>query len=217
MDASHQKRKRGTMRASLVARARVVKAGLVWAVLTGAVSLAGAQTSTWKIDMPHTEADFTIRHMAISNVRGRFGNVKGTITLDPNDVTKSSVEAIVDVTTVDTGVAQRDGDLRSPHFFEVEKFPIMTFASKSVTKSGDDYNVAGDLTMHGVTKAVTLHLEAPGKAAIGPDGREHRGFTATTTIRRQDFGLNWNGMLKSGDAMLGDDVKVTLDVEAIRQ
>lgn len=190
---------------------------LVMAVLASAASLAAAQT-TWKIDTPHSEADFTIRHMAISNVRGRFGNVNGTITLDPNDVTKSSVNATVDVTTVDTGVAQRDGDLKGANFFEAAKFPTMTFASKSVTKSGDDYNVVGDLTMHGVTKSVTLHLDAPGATEQADQhGKLHRGFTATTTIHRQDFGLTWNGTLKSGDTMLGDDVKVTLDVEAIKQ
>lgn len=186
-------------------------------LLAGAASLAAAQTTTWKIDPAHSQAEFTVRHMAISNVRGRFGNLGGSIALDPSDLTKSSVNAIVDVSTVDTGVTQRDNDLKSDHFFDVAKFPAMAFVSKSIEKSGDDYVITGDLTMHGVTKSVTLHLDAPGKEETGMEGKMHRGFSATTTLHRQDFGLTWNGALKSGDAVVGDDVKISLDIEAIKQ
>jgi polyisoprenoid-binding protein YceI len=180
--------------------------------------IAQAQTSTWKIDPLHSAADFSIRHMGLSNVHGHFGNVNGTVMIDDKDFTKSSVNATVDVTTVDTGVPQRDGHLKSPDFFDVAKFPTMTFVSKKITGSGDEYHVIGDLTMHGVTKTVDLTMDKPGKEEPGMDGKSiHRGFSATTTIHRQDFGLTWQGTLKSGDAVLGDDVKVSLDVEIIKQ
>lgn len=179
---------------------------------------AGAQAVTYKIDSTHSEADFSIRHMAISNVHGRFGDVKGNITYNPADVTGSKVEATVDITTVDTGVAQRDTHLKSADFFDVAKYPVMTFKSRSVKKDGEGFDVEGDLTLHGVTKPVTLKVEQPSKEQTGMDGKtQARGFEASTTINRKDFGLNWNGTLKSGDAALGDDVKVTLSIEAGRQ
>lgn len=186
-------------------------------VLAAATYPALAQTSTWKIDPAHSQAEFTIRHMAISNVRGRFTNISGTIRFDEKNPANSGVNATIDTTTVDTGVAQRDGHLKSPDFFDVAKFPTMSFASKGISHSGEDYSVAGDLTIHGVTKPVVLHLDAPGKEEIGPENKAHRGFTASTTIHRQDFGLVWNGTLKSGDSVLGDDVKITLDIEAVKE
>jgi polyisoprenoid-binding protein YceI len=196
-------------------------AALVLGISTG-VSMGGSAlaqspgATAWKIDPPHSAAEFSIRHMGLSNVHGRFGGVSGTITIDPADLTKSSVNATIDVTTVDTGVPQRDGHLKSPDFFDVAKYPTMTFTSKSVSKSGEGYTVNGDLTMHGVTKPVVLDVE-PSKEQTGPEGKAHRGFDATTTLHRQDFGLVWNGTLKSGDSVLGDDVKVTLDIEAVKQ
>jgi polyisoprenoid-binding protein YceI len=128
------------------------------------------------------------------------------------------VEATVDVNTVDTGVAQRDQALRSPEFFDVAKYPTMTFKSTSVKTQGSTYLVTGDLTLHGVTKPVTLTLESPGNEQVGMDAKSvHRGFTATTTINRQDFGLTWNGTLKSGESVVGNDIKIELDIEAVRQ
>jgi polyisoprenoid-binding protein YceI len=186
------------------------------ALVLGTVAFASAQSSTWKIDPAHSSADFSIRHMGLSNVHGHFAGVNGTIALDPADLTKSSVNATIDVTTVDTGMPQRDTHLKSPDFFDVAKYPTMTFASKSVTGSGDDYKLAGDLTLHGVTKPVVLTLE-PSKEQTGMEGKLHRGFEASTTIHRQDFGLVWNGTLKSGDNVLGDDVKITLEIEAVKQ
>jgi polyisoprenoid-binding protein YceI len=189
---------------------------LAGALALGTVTLAHAQSSTWKIDPAHSAAEFTVRHMGLSNVHGRFGGVTGQITLDPADLSKSSVKATIDTTTVDTGVAPRDTDLKSPNFFEVAKYPTMTFVSKSVTKNGDGYTLAGDLTMHGVTKQVVLAMDSPSKElAMGKQTR--RGFDAATSIHRQDFGLNWGGAQKSGDAMIGDDVKVTLEVEAVKE
>jgi len=196
----------------------VRKFAVAVAFLAASSLFAQAQTSTWKIDPPHSGAEFSIRHMGLSNVHGKFGNVNGTILLDDKDFTKSSVNATVDVTTVDTGVTKRDDHLKSADFFEVAKYPTMTFVSKKITTSGDDYHVIGDLTLHGVTKTVDLTMDKPGKEQIGMDGKSiHRGFSATTTIHRQDFGLVWNGTLKSGDNVLGDDVKVSLDVEAVKQ
>ena len=191
----------------------------VFAAMTVVASLLSyAQTSSWKIDSAHSAANFSIKHMGISTVHGHFGNVNGTVMLDEKDFTKSSVNATIDVTTVDTGVAMRDTHLKSPDFFDVAKFPTMTFAGKKITASGDDYHLVGDLTLHGVTKSVELTMDKPGKEQVGGDGKSiHRGFTATTTIHRQDFGLVWNKPLSSGDMMLGDDVKVELDVEIVKQ
>ena len=184
------------------------------AVVVLGSGLMSAQVTQWKIDANHSEADFAIKHMSISTVHGTFRGISGTITYDPADVVKSGVEASIDVTSVDTGVAARDTHLKSADFFDVAKFPTMTFKSTSVKKAGDHYDVTGDLTLHGVTKPVVLKLEELGKSQIGMDGKSvHRGFTATTTINRTDFGLSWNGSLKSGDAMLGNDVRIELDIE----
>jgi polyisoprenoid-binding protein YceI len=186
-------------------------------LIAASAAVAGAQTTTWKIDPAHSQAAFTIRHMGISNVNGRFGNISGTISLNDKDLIRSGVDATIDTTTVDTGVAQRDGHLKSPDFFDCAKYPDMTFASKILTRSGDDYAITGDLTIHGVTRRVVLKLDAPAKEQLGPDNKLHRGFSASTTIRRQDFGLVWAGTLKSGDAMVGDDAKITLDIEAVKE
>ena len=186
------------------------------ALMAGAASLS-AQAKDYKIEGAHSEADFAIKHMAISTVHGSFRAVSGTVRFDAGDVTKSAVEATIDVTTVDTGIASRDGHLKGPDFFDTAKFPTMTFKSTNVAKAGDHYDVKGDLTLHGVTKTVVLSMEAPSKEQIGMDKKVHRGFTATTTIHRKDFGLTWNGTVASGDAVLGDDVKVELDIDAVEQ
>jgi polyisoprenoid-binding protein YceI len=189
-------------------------AGLALAMCVGAI---GAQETQWKIDSMHSDAGFAIKHMSISTVHGSFHGVSGVIKFDPTDVAKSGVEATIDVTSVDTGVAPRDNHLKSPDFFDVAKFPTMTFKSTNVHKSGEGFEVVGDLTLHGVTKQVVLRLDEVGKAETGMDGKStHRGFTATTTIHRKDFGLTWNGTLKSGDAVLGEDVRIELDIEAVQ-
>ena len=193
------------------------KANVFAALIALASMAASAQVSTWQIDPAHSEADFSIRHMGISNVHGRFGNINGTLTLDEKDIEKSNVKATVDITTVDTGVAQRDQHLKSPDFFDAAKYPQMAFVSKSLTNTNGQLQLTGDLTMHGVTKTVTLALEGPSKEQADPYGKIRRAFSGTTTIRRQDFGLIWNGNLKSGDTVLGDDVKVELDIELVKQ
>jgi len=185
------------------------------AALMMGVGAMSAQTTQWKVDPAHSEADFAIKHMAISTVHGSFHGISGVIAFDPADVAKSSVEATIPIATVDTGVTGRDTDLKSPRFFDATQFPTMTFKSTSVRKAGDHYDVAGNLTMHGVTKQVVLNLQDLGKAQAGMDGKSvHRGFTATTTINRQDFGLAFNGMLKSGDAVLSDEVRIEIDIDA---
>ena len=178
---------------------------------------ASAQHATYAIDPQHSQVDFGIKHMGISNVHGRFAIKEGTIDLDPANPADSSVMATIDVTSVDTGVAARDGHLRSPDFFDTAKFPTATFKSTKISKTGEGYDVVGDLSLHGVTKPVTLHMEAPSKEQIGMDKMPHRGFTATTMLHRQDFGLTWSGTLKSGDNMLGDDVKMEFDIEAAKK
>jgi len=189
-------------------------AGVLLAVSAG---MANAQAKDLKIDPNHSEADFSIKHLAISTVHGSFHGVSGMVHFDPANVTKMSVDATIDVTTVDTGVAARDTHLKSPDFFDTAKFPTMSFKSTSVVKAGDHYDLKGDLTLHGVTKPVTLRLDAPSKAMPGNPGRDgkvlvHYGFTATTTINRQEFGLSWAGKPTStGDAVLGDDVKIEID------
>jgi polyisoprenoid-binding protein YceI len=184
------------------------------ALLTVGATAMQAQVKEFKIDPAHSEADFSIKHMAVSTVHGSFHAVTGMVKFDPADVAKSGVDATIDVSSVNTGVAARDTHLKSADFFDVAQFPTITFKSTSVSKVSGGYAITGDLTMHGVTKAVILNLEAPGKEEMDAKGKAHRGFVATTTINRKDFGMKWNGSLPSGDSMLGDDVKIELDVEA---
>ncbi len=162
------------------AKAAVTTAVLAAVILTGAC-IANAQATTWKIDPAHSSADFSIKHMGISNVNGHFGGITGTVTLDEKDLTKSSVSATVDTTTVDTGVAPRDSDLKSDHFFDVAKYPTMTFVSKSLTDAGGKKQLTGDLTLHGVTKSVTLDVEGPSKEQVDMQGKTRRAFSATTS------------------------------------
>src|SRR5271170_6368851 len=206
----------GGSRKMNIAKTATTKALLAAMVIAGA-GIAKAQTTTWKIDPAHSSADFSVKHMGISNVHGHFGGVNGTVTLDEKDLSKSTVNATIDATTVDTGVAPRDNDLKSDHFFDVAKYPTITFASKKLSEEGGKKELTGDLTMHGVTKSVTLDLEGPSKEQVDMQGKTRRAFSATTSIHRQDFGLNYGGTLKSGDAMIGDDVKVELNVEAVKQ
>jgi polyisoprenoid-binding protein YceI len=192
-----------------------------WVLATMLMVSAGtvaAQATNWAIDKSHSEADFSVKHMGISTVHGSFRGVSGVVKFEAGNPNAWSVEATIDVGTVDTGVAGRDNHLKSADFFDVAKYPTMTFKSTSVKTQGSAYMVNGDLTLHGVTKPVTLTLESPGNEQVGMDAKSvHRGFTATTTINRKDFGLTWGGTLKSGDAVVGDAVKIELNIEAVRQ
>jgi len=193
-----------------------MKTAFLAAILTAAFTVP-ASASTWQIDPAHSEADFSVRHMAISNVHGRFGNINGSLVLDDKDITKSSIKATIDVSTLDSGVAQRDGHLKSPDFLDVAKYPQMTFVSKSLSSNNGQLQLNGDLTMHGVTKNVTLALDGPSKELVDSDGKTRRAFSATTRIHRQDFGLVWSGNLKSGEAVVADDVNIELDIELVKQ
>ena len=170
-----------------------------------------AQTATWTIDPAHSSAGFGIKHAGVSTVHGTIYKISGTVNWDDKDVTKSSVEATLDATTLSTGVDARDNDLKSPKFFEVAKYPTITFQSTSVEKTGDGLKVSGNLTMHGVTKPVTLDVSDMSAVMENQmkKGTYSRGLTATTTVNRHDFGVN-GGM---ADAMLGNDVKVTIELE----
>jgi polyisoprenoid-binding protein YceI len=174
-------------------------------------------TITWKLDPAHSSAEFKVRHMMIANVKGRFSGLSGTLTEHTVDASLSSIEASVDVSTVNTGDPQRDAHLKSADFFDVEKYPTMTFNSTKVEKkAADEYRVTGDLTLHGVTKPVTFEVEGPSAPAKDPWGNTRIGISATTKINRKDFGLNWNAALETGGFLVGEDVHITVDAQFIR-
>ncbi len=187
------------------------------AILTGILALAAplalAQTSTWVSDPNHSEVDFSISHMSVSKVHGRFGNVKATIVYNQADVTKSTVTATIGVDTVDTGVDARNTHLKSADFFDVAKLPTATFTSTSVAKNGSHLTVTGNLTLHGITKPVVLDVEGPNGAMTDPKGQVHTGFSATTTLDRTAFGIG----PKFPAVMLGDEVKLDIELEVIKQ
>jgi polyisoprenoid-binding protein YceI len=188
------------------------------AILSGILALAAplaiAQTSAWATDPAHSEVDFRIKHMSVSNVHGRIGGVTGTLVYNEADVTKSTVTVTIDMSTIDTGVAQRDTHLKSPDFFDVAQFPTATFTSSSVVKNGSRLTVNGNLTLHGVTLPVVLDAEGPSTPVEGAmDHKPHSGFSATTTISRTAFGIG----SKFPAAMVGDEVKLTIEIEIVKQ
>jgi polyisoprenoid-binding protein YceI len=169
----------------------------------------------WDFDYAHSGIDFTVRHLLVSKVRGRFTKWSGTLAIDEADYTKSHCEVEIDLASVDTHEAQRDAHLRSGDFFEVEKHPTMTFKSKRVAvKSANHLAVTGDLTLRGVTKEVVLDVEHPGIVAKDPWGKRRAGFTASATINRKDFGVSFNQVLDQGGLALSEDVAITLEIEA---
>ena len=172
-----------------------------------------AQTSTWTPDKAHSEVDFSILHMSLSKVHGRFGVADGQIVWNEADITKSTVKMTIDVASVDTGVGPRDNDLKSPNLFDTAQFPTATFVSTSVAKADKGLTVQGNLTLHGVTKPVTLTVEGPTGPAQGMGGKMHAGFSATTTISRTAFGIG----AKYPTAVIGDDVQLTIDLDVMKQ
>ncbi len=173
---------------------------------------------TYQIDSSHSHAQFKVRHMMIANVKGEFTKVSGTVAYDPANLAAASVQATIDVNTVNTREPGRDADLKSANFFDAEKFPTITFSSKKVSSTGDgSLTVAGDLTMHGVTKEITLHVEELTPEAKDPWGNMRRGLTAKTKLSRKQFGLEWNVALEAGGFLIGDDIDITIDAELIRQ
>lgn len=189
------------------------RSALLIAVLSLAAATASAQTSTWVPDKAHSEVDFSILHMSLTKVHGRFGNLGGSIVLDESDVTKSTVKVTIDVSSVDTGVTARDNDLKSTNFFDVARFPTATFESTSVTKSDSGFTVAGNLTVHGVTKPVVLQVDGPTGPITSMDHKTHAGYSATTTVDRIAFGLG----MKYPAAMLGNKVALSIDFDAVKQ
>jgi polyisoprenoid-binding protein YceI len=170
---------------------------------------AAAQAGTWQIDPKHTAAQFSVKHLGVSTVRGAFSKVTGSVTHDPAEPSKDSLEATIDASTVDTRLEMRDNDLKSPHFFDVQKFPSITFKSKSVKSTGSGkLQMTGDLTMHGVTKEVVLDVDGPSAPIKDPMGPGQRiGASASTKIIRQDFGII------GAPGVVGDEVTITIDAE----
>ena len=170
-----------------------------------------AQVQNWTIDPMHSSAQFSVRHLGISTVRGAFTKVSGSVQYDPADPTKTTIDTTIDASSVDTRVEMRDNDLRSPNFFDVAKYPSLTFKSKRTEAAGSGkLKVTGDLTIHGVTKEVVLNVDGPSAAVKDPSGKVRIGAAASTSINRKDFGVNGAG------PMVGDDVPITIDLELTR-
>lgn len=179
---------------------------------------SSAATSTWQLDPAHSAAQFSVKHMAISTVRGAFSKVTGTVILDDKDISKSSVDVTIDTTTVDTREPNRDKDLKSDHFFDVEHYPTMTFKSTKVEQaSPGKLKVTGNLTIHGVTKEVVLDVEGPTAPVKDPWGNQRVAVNATTKINRQDYGVKWNATMDNGGVVVGDDVSINIDAEMIQK
>ncbi len=177
-----------------------------------------AQTSKWEIDPVHSVVAFSIRHMMVSNVRGEFTKYSGTLEGTGNDVTTARINVTIEASSINTREPKRDADLMSPNFFDVAKYPTITFASRKVEKAaGGKLKVAGDLTIHGVTRPVVLDVDPPSPEVKDPWGGTRVGVHASTTINRKDFGLLWNKALEAGGVVVGDDVAITLDVELVKK
>jgi polyisoprenoid-binding protein YceI len=181
-----------------------------------AVAVTPAAADVFQIDSAHSTAQFAVTHLMISTVRGEFDKMSGTIEYDGKDVASIKVDATIDATTIDTRNEYRDNDLKSDHFFDVAKYPTLTFKSKkAVAGSGGAFQLVGDLTMHGVTKEVTLDVTGPSKVIKGQRGESRVAASATTKLNRQDFGIKWNAALDGGGVVAGDTVTITLDIEAM--
>lgn len=189
--------------------------------IAAAVTLAipaFASAAPWSIDTDHSNVGFKVRHMMVSNVKGEFAKYSGIVDIDDKDVTKSKVEVTIDTTSVNTGVVKRDEHLKSADFFDVAKYPTMTFISKKVKKAGNNkLKVYGYLTLHGVTKEVVLDVEGPTKAYKDPWGNTKRGAVATVKINRKDFGLKWNAAIESGGVMVGEEITIALEIELLKK
>lgn len=182
-------------------------------------AVASARTTTWAIDPDHSLVEFAAKHMMITTVKGRIGDVTGTIVLDETDPERSTAEAVFNAASIDTRSAQRDEHLRSPDFLDVEQFPTLTFRARRIdgTPLGDEpFRVVGDLTIRGVTREVALDATFEGRG-VDPWGTEKVSFSATTKIDRRDFGLTWNAALETGGVLVSNEVKISLDVQAARK
>jgi polyisoprenoid-binding protein YceI len=175
-------------------------------------------TVVYQIDPAHSAAQFKVRHMMIANVKGEFTKVSGTVTSDPSDPAAVQIQAAIEASSISTRDEQRDGHLKSADFFDVARYPTITFQSNKVVPSGpNSFEVAGDLTIHGVTQPVPLTVEEVTPEAKDPWGNMRRGATARTKVNRKDFGLQWNVALEAGGFLVGDEIEISIDVELIRQ
>lgn len=172
-----------------------------------------ATASQWEIDPAHSSANFSVRHMMIAKVQGGFGRMSGKLQLDRGDLARSSVEAVIDASSIDTREPKRDEHLRSADFFDVQKYPTLEFRSRQVKAQGDGFEVIGELTLHGVTREVTLAVEGLDSEVKDPWGNVKIGASASTKIRRKDFGLSWNAALETGGVLVGDDISITLEIQ----
>jgi polyisoprenoid-binding protein YceI len=189
---------------------------VAWAV--AALAAPAVAGTTWDIDPAHTSVQFAVRHLMISTVRGEFAKVTGTVVSNDKDLTKTTIQASIDASTVDTREPKRDEHLKSPDFFDVAQFPTITFVSKKIAPSGKGkWKVTGDLTLHGVTRPVVLDVEATGVPIKDMMGKWRAGAHATTRINRKDFGIVWNKTLDGGGLAVGDEVGISIDVEAVQQ
>jgi polyisoprenoid-binding protein YceI len=180
-------------------------------------TVAPVSTITWKIDPAHSHAEFKVKHMMISNVKGSFSGLTGTLIEDTTNPTRSQVEATIDISSISTGDEQRDAHLKSADFFHHEEHPVMTFKSTKIEKKGDEeYAVTGNLTLRGVTKPLTFAVEGPSAPGKDPWGNIRIGLSATAKINRKDFDLTWNAALETGGILVGEDVQITLDVQFIK-
>jgi len=180
------------------------------------MSTLSAAAGTWDIDTAHTNLGFSARHAMVAKVRGHFAEYSGTFTIDGENIANSKAELTIQAASILTGQADRDGHLKSPDFLDVEKFPTITFASTAVAEKGDQVVITGDLTIHGVTKSVDITYDFLG-VSQDPWGNSKVGFEGATKISRKDFGLTWNAALETGGVLVGDDIKLNLDVEGTKQ
>jgi len=173
--------------------------------------------NTYQIDAAHSHVQFSVRHLMVSNVRGTFSGVTGTVSYDPDKPAETTIDATIDVNSVNTNDEKRDGHLKSADFFDAEKFPAFTFKTTNIdSKGGADYAVTGDLTLHGVTKPVTFAVEDVSEPSKDPWGNQRIGLSATGKINRKDFGLTWNATLEAGGVLVGEDVTISLEVQFIK-
>lgn len=176
-----------------------------------------ACATVWNIDPDHSNVGFKVRHLMVSNVKGSFDKHSGVVDINDQDITRSKVEVTIDTASINTNVKKRDEHLRSADFFDVVKYPVMTFKSKKVAKSGKEtLKVTGDLTLHGITREVILDVEGPTKESKDPWGNYRSGAVASTKINRKDFGLVWNAALETGGVAVGEEVVINLEVEMIK-
>ena len=185
--------------------------------MSNEATAAAAAVTTWEIDPAHSHAQFKVRHMMISNVKGEFTKLSGTVLIDSTDVTRSSVDVTIDATSISTRDPQRDGHLKSPDFFDVEHYPTITFKATKITRTDDGLELTGNLTIRGITKPVTFEVDGPTPETKDPWGNIRRGVEATTSVDRKDFGLAWNATLETGGVMVGDKVTITVDAELIKK